>query len=555
MTQTPPPTLQRAEAARGKKLSRRNLLVTAGVAALGIGGYTAATTIGNSGAGFEDDSAQSFRQGVLTSGIRTMSSQLTLPAPFQVPLPIPALLAPRATADADYYELAQSVAEMEIIPGFKTPIWGYNGTFPGPTIVSTSGRKTVVTHHNQLPVPTVTHLHGGKTPPDQDGYTTDYLLPATMSAPPAMASTPGMPSMADPDAHVTFVRRDYAYPMQQRAATLWYHDHRMGFTGPSITRGLAGFHIIHDEEERALPLPTADRDIPLMICDRAFAADGSFLYPSVDASLETTPGVSYAAMMGVMGDVVLVNGAPWPVLRVGTARYRFRILNASNARTYQLALQAKSGNAAFTQIGTDGGLLAAPIRQPDLVIAPAQRFDVVIDFGNFAVGDEITMINQADGGSVGSVMRFIVDRTLTDTTSIPAKLSTVDKIDPASVKTHRTMDFNFDSAAVTWVINGHPFDPQTSDAAVKNGDTELWTISSNAHHPIHIHVANLQVITRNGGPPGPFDAGWKDTVLVGPHDTVQVAARFTAYPGRYMFHCHNLEHEDMAMMANYHIID
>jgi spore coat protein A, manganese oxidase len=152
-------------------------------------------------------------------------------------------------------------------------------------------------------------------------------------------------------------------------------------------------------------------------------------------------------------------------------------------------------------------------------------------------------------------MRFIVDRTLTDDTSIPAKLSTVDTIDPGTVTTRRTMDFNFDSKAVTWVINGHPFDPQTSDATVRNGDTELWTTSSNAHHPIHLHVANLQVITRNGGPPGPFDAGWKDTVLVGPHDTVQVAARFTAYPGRYMFHCHNLEHEDMAMMANYHIIE
>ena len=207
----------------------------------------------------------------------------------------------------------------------------------------------------------------------------------------------------------------------------------------------------------------------------------------------------------------------------------------------------------FTQIGTDGGLLAAPINQPNIVIAPAQRFDVIIDFGAFNVGDKITMINQADPGSVASVMRFKVDRTISDTTSIPATLSKFQIIDTKSITKRRKMDFRRGDSG--WMINGHPFDPQTSEATVKNGTTELWTIHADFEHPVHLHVANMQVVSRNGGPPGPFDAGWKDTVFFRDNDTVELAAKFNGYPGRYMFHCHNLEHEDMAMMANFHIVD
>ncbi|WP_228554609.1 multicopper oxidase family protein [Catenulispora pinisilvae] len=258
-------------------------------------------------------------------------------------------------------------------------------------------------------------------------------------------------------------------------------------------------------------------------------------------------------MNGVLGDVILVNGAPWPVLDVGAGRYRFRILNASNARVYQLALTAGSGPPlTFTQIGTDGGLLAAPVDHPTLQIAPAQRFDVVIDFGQVAVGDTVTMVNQADSGPAGSVMRFRVTQPMHDTTSVPSKLSTPDVVDPATLTTHRSMRFHWGGGS--WQINGHDFDPKSSEATVRPGDTELWTISSDFHHPVHLHAAGLQVLTRNGGAPGRWDAGWKDTVLLGPGDEIQVAARFSGYPGRYMLHCHNLEHEDMSMMANFHIV-
>ncbi len=226
----------------------------------------------------------------LNSEINVIKSELTLPEPFQIALPVPAQLVARQTVDTDYYDIVQSVSRQEIIPGYMTTIWGYNGTFPGPTIFSASGRQTVVNHTNQLPVPTVVHLHGGRSRADQDGYATDYLLPEGMATAPTVEATPGMSSMTDPDAKVTKVSRDYTYPMQQRAATLWYHDHRMGFTGASVHKGLAGFHLVHDDEEVALPLPTGERDIPLMICDRAFGSDGEFLYPSVDPTLQTCPG-------------------------------------------------------------------------------------------------------------------------------------------------------------------------------------------------------------------------------------------------------------------------
>ncbi|HEY4459772.1 MAG TPA: multicopper oxidase family protein [Pseudonocardiaceae bacterium] len=503
----------------------------------------------NGGNGHSGDSG-SHNKSDPNSGIQTLTSEIALPAQFQKPLPIPQQLAPtRQTADTDYYEITQSAASVEIIPGIKTPIWGYNGTFPGPTIVQRPNRHTVVTHRNALPVPTVVHLHGGATPHDSDGYPTDVVLPdpshGTFPAMPAMGA---MPATTDPDAVVTRLTRDYTYPPQPRAATLWYHDHRMGFTGASVYRGLAGFHIAQDTAEQALPLPQGAHDVPLMILDRAFAADGSFLYPALDPTLRSVPGVQKQSTDGVMGDVILVNGAPWPVMQVDTARYRFRMLNASNARTYQLALD---GAAGFTQIGTDQGLLAAPQPMDTITIAPAQRFDVVIDFSQHQVGDQVTLTNQLGSDSTSAVMRFVVARATSDTSSVPAKLATIDAITPTSSMPQRTMTFH--RGADDWTINGRIFDPTYSEADVQAGSTELWTITSDFHHPFHIHNSTIRVITRDGQSPGPDDQGWKDTVFVNKGEEVQLAIRFSGYQGRYVFHCHNLEHEDMGMMANFHI--
>jgi spore coat protein A len=352
--------------------------------------------------------------------------------------------------------------------------------------------------------------------------------------------------------------RDHVYPGNQRAATLWYHDHRMDFTAPQVYRGLAGFHLIHDDEDDALPLPKGDRDIPLMICDRAFEADGSFRYPALDRALRSTPGVQDAYMEGVLGDVVLVNGAPWPVLEVDAACYRFRLLNASNARRFSLALRPSTGKLPFVQVGGDGGLLEAPEEQNELLITPGERFDVVVDFSALPVGAEVTMTNSIGSESTAQVMRFRVARKASDDSRVPARLSTIEKLDPA--KAVRTRDWKFRRVSIAqqpdgghgnlhWAINGKGFDPRRMDASPRLGDIEIWRFESDLHHPVHVHLDPFQVLSGGG-----TNHGWKDTVDLRPSQIVEVAVRFTDYAGAYMLHCHNLEHEDMAMMTAFRTV-
>ncbi|WP_020576439.1 multicopper oxidase family protein [Actinopolymorpha alba] len=491
-----------------------------------------------------------------------LPSRAPLPKPFRVPLPIPPVKRPtRSDGTTDYYEIVQQAGVAEILPGLRTPILGYDGIFPGPTLVTRSGRRTVVRHRNELPVPVAVHLHGGHTPADSDGYPTDLLLPVKGWKPPAHQGHGGSSMLG----RVTKGERDYVYPMRQRAATLWYHDHRMDFTGPQVYRGLAGFHLVHDDEEAALPLPEGDRDIPLMICDRSFEADGAFRYPSLDRTLQSTPGVLADYMEGILGDVILVNGAPWPELEVEAARYRFRILNASNARRYRLALTpAPNEGPGFVQVGADGGLLERPVEHDAIEIAPAERFDVVVDFSAYKPGTEVTLTNGLGGGQTSQVMRFRVTRKVKDDSRVPDRLSRIERLDPA--KAVRTREWHFRRGApqgdpsgiggsnVHWTINNKDFDPKRMDAAPKLGQIEIWRFISDLHHPVHIHLDPFQVIKRGGGAPGVYDAGWKDTVDVRPAEYVDVAVRFTDYRGAYMLHCHNLEHEDMAMMAAYETV-
>jgi spore coat protein A len=424
----------------------------------------------------------------------------------------------RADATTDFYELVQREADQEILPGLRTRVFGYNGTFPGPTLLTRSGRPVVVTHRNDLPVPVAVHLHGGHTPADSDGYPTDLIPPAG--------------------------HRDYTYPIRQRAATLWYHDHRMDFTGPQVYRGLAGFHIVTDDEDDALGLPNGDRDIPLMITDRAFDEDGSFRYPAQHHGA----GVTGAYMEGVLGDVILVNGAPWPVLEVTAARYRLRLLNASNARRYRLSLDPPT---PLVQIGSDGGLLERPLEHDTVLLAPGERSDVIVDFSALAPGAEVTLRNGLGTGNTREVMRFRVTGRGSDDSRIPQQLSRIEPLQPG--RAVRTRTFSFRRAPTGehpgWLLNDHAFDPDRIDADVRLGEVEIWRFTSDLHHPVHVHLDPFQVISRRGDSPGSYDAGWKDTVDISPSESVEVAVRFTDYPGRYLLHCHNLEHEDMAMMA------
>jgi FtsP/CotA-like multicopper oxidase with cupredoxin domain len=264
-----------------------------------------------------------------------------------------------------------------------------------------------------------------------------------------------------------------------------------------------------------------------------------------------TPGVRKKYMQGVEGDVILVNGAPWPELEVTATRYRFRILNASNSRRYQLAL---TGGGRFVQVGSDQGLLPAPVRHDTLTVAPAERFDVVVDFSAYRPGSTVTLVNRAGSGAAATVMRFRVTRREKDDSAVPAVLSaSYRRLDTYQATATRTFAFQLDQDD-HWTVNGKTFSPSVSLASPRLGAVERWRFTSDFHHPVHVHLAPFQVLDRDGKGPLATDAGWKDTVDLRPYEAVEVLIRLDGYRGRYMIHCHNLEHEDMAMMANFTVV-
>ncbi|GAA3625622.1 multicopper oxidase family protein [Kineosporia mesophila] len=519
--------------------SRRDLFRIGGLA------LTAPVLLAGCGSGVRE-SANVSTQG---SAGRLLPSEATLPEPFVRALPVPRVLAPvRTDGTTEYYEITQKAGNSQILDGPKTPVWGYDGTFPGPTIVSRRGARTVVRHVNELPVPVSVHLHGGRIAADQDGYPTDLLHPADAG-------------QGDLDEQGEMVARtgarDYVYDIDQPAATLWYHDHRMDFTGPQVYRGLAGFHLVTDDVEKGLGLPEGDRDVPLLIADRSFAADGSFLYPSTDPTLTRTPGVSEDYMSGVLGDCVLVNGAPWPVMEVRAVRYRFRILNAANARRFRLRLQ---DGPAFVQIGSDQGLLPEPVEQVRIDVAQGERFDVVVDFSGRRAGDEVTMVNERGSGGTAQVMRFVVTGTADDPSVPPAELTGLPELETlreADVVATREFTFRRGGAQAhglnLWTVNNLAFDPDHVIARPRLGTVEKWIVTAqNAEHPFHVHLGAFQVVARSG--PGGGTRGWKDTVNLDNGGQAELLVRFDGHRGKYVLHCHNLEHEDMMMMANFEVV-
>ncbi|MEV7791182.1 multicopper oxidase domain-containing protein [Streptomyces sp. NPDC087512] len=545
------------EGARRPRMSRRRLLTYAGaggvVTALGV---TAASRLRLSGE---------------TTG-EQLTSTARLPRPFEVPLPVPPVATPVSRANGvETYELEQREARLEILPGLKTTVWGYDGLFPGRTLVGRRDRRTVVRLRNRLPVPTSTHLHGGVTPPESDGYPTDLLLPEgpagrrdwtkSMSHGSGHGHHSGgsRPAGAAPEGwKFSQGEREYEYPLDQPAATLWYHDHRMDFSAPQVWRGLAGFFLVRDDEEEALGLPEGERDVPLMLCDRSFEEDGSFSYPSLDPTLTEKAGVEDAYHSGVLGDVQLVNGAPWPEFEVTGARYRLRLLNAANARRYRLALEDERGGkrVPLVQVGSDCGLLDRPVTHETLTMAPAERFDVVVDFSRYPDGSVLTLVNTLGDGDMGKVMRFRVKGRRPDDSRVPDRLVTLDRVSRRQSVRERSFDFRMttEGGHSMWTVNGRPFSTDGVWASPRLDTVEVWRFTSDFHHPVHLHLAHFKVLSRSGRAPSASDAGWKDTVDVRPYEVVEVLARFRGYKGRYMMHCHNLEHEDMAMMANFDIV-
>jgi spore coat protein A len=480
-----------------------------------------------------------------------LTSTAPLPRRFEIPLPIPSQAKVARRPDGvDRVELVAREADVEILPGRRTTVWGYDGTFPGPTVRSRSGHPLELELRNELSVPTVLHLHGGHTPPESDGYPTDFVLPRGVPEPRGMG----------PRGRSSTLTRTYRYPLEQPAATLWYHDHTMDFTGPNVYRGLAGLFVVEDAQVDALGLPTGDRDLPLVMADRSFGADGELLYPALFAD-QSRPGVERRFMGGVLGDVVLVNGAPWPVHDVAAARYRLRLLNASSARRYELVLDGVRSDQPFIQIGTDQGLLDRPRPRSSVTMAQGERVEVVVDFGGLPLGTRVTLRDRLDPDVVGGIMQFVVARrAASDDTRVPERLGDLLPIDPTEATLTRSFHFSLlagdphpgaggaghDRLEHRWTVNGVTFGSGEDVARPALGAVERWRFTSDVHHPVHVHLLRMQVI---GG-----DSGWKDTVDLRPGEAVEVLTRVEGFRGRYVMHCHNLEHEDMAMMANFTIV-
>jgi len=373
-----------------------------------------------------------------------------------------------------------------------------------------------MTVKNQLDEVITTHWHGALVPGDADGGPYQTIAAGGVWNP--------------------------QFPIEQQAATLWYHAHAMGTTGEQVYKGLAGLFIIDDDVSAGLSIPKdyGIDDIPLIIQDKRFAADGSLLY--MDKPDDNR---------GMQGDTILVNGFVNAALDVSTIKMRFRILNASNARIYSFIL---SDNSKFTQIASDNGFLEAPVVMDALRLSPGERAEVIIDFSNHAVGDTVTL--QSRTNVALNIMDFSVVTKTADTKAIPAKLTTINKIAESSAVKTRT--FVMGGMGADSNINGLQMNLKTGmdtiHETVNIGDTEIWSVTSAASggmpHPFHAHGVHFQVLDINGSPPPANLLGWKDTVLVDTANTVRLIGTFK-YAGIYMLHCHNLEHEDAGMMLQY----
>jgi FtsP/CotA-like multicopper oxidase with cupredoxin domain len=315
----------------------------------------------------------------------------------------------------------------------------------------------------------------------------------------------------------------------QRGKTQFYHDHRMDVTGRNVWMGLTGLYIVDDPADPS-SLPSGAFDLPLVIADRQFDAKNQIPYVF-------NPN-------GVTGDKFLVNGVYQPYLEVGDRKYRFRILDASNFRTYFLGL---SNGDSFIQIGTESGLLPAPVTRTGMRMGPAERLDVVVNFAG-ELGQNIYLVDVLTGTQL---LEFRVTQHVTDDSSIPATLRPLPDIGEPTV----TRNWSFNQAGGHWAINGLRFDPNRVDARPVLGTTEKWVFTNptGQAHTVHIHDVSQQCLTRNGGACYPYET-MKETWYLTPGEVLEVKLKFTDHVGMYMLHCHMVEHEDDGMMTQFEVV-
>jgi spore coat protein A len=436
-------------------------------------------------------------------------------------------------------------------------LWTYDGSMPGPTFQMRRGEGALIEWVNALPthhflpidhrlhgaesdkpeVRTVVHVHGAKAATGDDGYPENWCAPGKSAT--------------------------AYYPNQQDAAMLWYHDHAMGITRLNIYAGLFGLYILRDEVEDTLNLPRGDYEIPLAICDRQVTRDGQLEYPA--SGKPDAPWVPE-----VFGEAFLVNGKLFPFVEVEPRKYRFRIFNVCNGRFLNLFL---SGQAVMRQIGTDQGLLPAPIEVERLLLAPGERADIVVDFAYFA-GHEILL---HDSSFDLMQIRVGKQRRSDDSSEAPATLRPFARIPESSAVRTRELSLmeetNMVAEPMKMLLNGAHWDMPVTEKPVLDS-VEIWSFinATDDTHPIHLHLVRFQILDRRRfdafdyqstgkvrytgpvEPPSPSEAGWKDTVRADSKMVTRIIVKFEGYLGRYVWHCHVLEHEDNEMMRPYEIV-
>jgi spore coat protein A len=486
-------------------------------------------------------------------------------SPYVDPLPIPLIAQPIGTRpspdDASvklpYYRMAMREIESKVHRDLPvTRMWGFGPSSPGPTFETRSNQGLIVEWVNELPtrhflpidhtlhgaeanlplVRSVIHLHGGKTPASSDGYPEHWCVPGKSV-----------------QSH---------YPNRQDAAMLFYHDHTMGINRLNIYAGLQGMYFIRDEAEDALNLPRGKYEIPLLVYDRFLLPDGQLAYPVSDKA--KAPWVPE-----VFGNAILVNGKLSPYLEVEPRKYRFRLMNGSNGRFYRFSFGKL---IPFQLIGTEQGFLAAPVQAQRVVMAPAERVDLVFDFAAHA-GENILLRSDAF-----DIMQFrVAAKGAPDTSSLPPVLRTYTKIpESQAVKTRRlTLDEQMDpiQQSMGMLLNNTPWHMPVTEKPVLN-TTEIWELVNltDDAHPIHLHLVRFQILDRRPfdkfefqdkgtvrftGPaiaPALIESGWKDTVRADPGMITRIIIPFEGFTGRYVWHCHILEHEDNEMMRPFEVV-
>lgn len=514
---------------------------------LKIGGLGAAGAVGIWGTG-----SSGFGGSVLA---RTASelSDADFPTPFTSAFARPPVLRP-ANWEYDqtgklvrqYFHLTARETTAKILPRLTTRLWGYNGIVPGPTIKVDRGVEAVVRVRNRLPpahplfgheFTTSTHLHGSASLPQYDGYADDVTPPGFF--------------------------KDYHYPNFQPARTIWYHDHAVHNTTKNVYTGLVAQYHIHDEHEKKL-LPQGQFDVPLTIGDAIFSANGELAYDDESQS-------------GLYGDVLLVNGSAWPVMRVQKRVYRFRFLTASVSRSYRFRL---STGDPMHVVGTDGGLMPRTQTVSEWRQGSAERYEVLIDFRHYRPGQRVILENLSNDNNrdydhTNKVMAFdimddtfgegAVDKSDPTWNRIPTEVAPSHVMGLTAAAAVNTRHLRMERSGGEWTINGSTWHDVISSSyqnVLANpglGDVEVWTIENSSggwFHPTHIHLVDFRILSRNGQPPLPYEEGPKDVVYVGENETVQVVAQFgdpdrPQTRGRYMVHCHNLVHEDHDMMNQF----